>query len=241
MYDATFYDKIRDDSLRSARLIVPRVLNCIRPHSVVDIGCGTGSWLRAFGEHGIQDLFGVDSNHLPVEKLDIPASQFHIANLKNRFKLDREFDLALCLEVAEHLPEASAPFLIESLVGLAPLVLFSAAIPHQGGHGHLNEQWPQYWSELFNEHGYAACDCFRLELWDIDGVAFWYAQNLLLFARAEALEKYPALRVHIARSPVLALVHPENYIRHADPSCVSLRRILKGMPAALMAALRRRL
>jgi SAM-dependent methyltransferase len=238
-YKDDFYEKHRTEVLRSARVVVPLVLKHIQPTSVVDIGCGLGSWLRVFGEYGISDVVGVDSQHMPVKKLEIPVSNFRVADLMAPLNLDRRFDLALCLEVAEHLPEKAAPILIDSLVRSAPLVLFSAAVPHQGGTHHVNEQWPQYWAGKLKEHGYVACDCFRLSLWHHEEVAFYYIQNLLLFANGEALARYPSLRAHVIDGPVPALVHPDNYLNRADPTRISLRWLLGLLPLVVIAALRR--
>ena len=95
--------------------------------------------------------------------------------------LDQRFDLALCLEVAEHLPASSAPVLIESLVSAAPVVLFSAAVPEQGGVHHINEQWPSYWEKLFAERGLRKFDVIRPLIWNNCSIQPWYRQNLYLF------------------------------------------------------------
>lgn len=75
--------------------------------------------------------------------------------------LKRSFDLACALEVAEHLPADVANQFVALLVNAAPVEVFSAAIPRQGGKGHVNEQWPTYWASLFANHGYMAVDCIR--------------------------------------------------------------------------------
>src|SRR5205085_11975533 len=107
--------------------------------------------------------------------------RFRAIDLREPFELPRTFDLAVSLEVAEHLPASSASAFVESLTRLAPAVLFSAAVPHQGGWNHLNEQWPQYWAEIFARHGFFPVDCLRERFWDRPNVRWWYAQNMVLY------------------------------------------------------------
>ena len=67
-------------------------------------------------------------------------AKFTAVDLRDSFAIGRTFDLAISLEVAEHPPEEFAEPLVERLVTAAPFVLFSAAIPEQGGIHHVNEQ-----------------------------------------------------------------------------------------------------
>ena len=63
-------------------------------------------------------------------------------DLAQPLQIDRRFDLALSLEVAEHLPPECGSEFVQTLTDLSSVILFSAAIPFQGGTDHLNEQWP---------------------------------------------------------------------------------------------------
>src|SRR5579883_2041110 len=112
------------------------------PASLLDIGCGTGVWLRAAAEIGVGDLLGVDGVMLPQVKLHVAEQVIRQIDLTKPFSLGRKFDMALCLEVAEHLPEAAADTLIASIVAHASDVMFSAAAPGQPGQHHVNCQWP---------------------------------------------------------------------------------------------------
>ena len=53
LYDQSFYRTYRDGSLRSARVVVPKIMKMIAPASVIDVGCGVGTWLKAFSEQGV--------------------------------------------------------------------------------------------------------------------------------------------------------------------------------------------
>src|SRR3981081_11169 len=141
LYRGTFF---RHPAQRSADAIVPVVIDLVRPRSVVDIGCGTGTWLAAFRRDGVPDVFGIDGDWAPRDRLQLTGGQVAHHDPSQPLDLGRRFDLAICLEVAEHLPAASADALVALLTRHAPVVLFSAAIPGQGGTGHVNEQRPVY-------------------------------------------------------------------------------------------------
>ena len=213
-YTAEFYRTHREGSRRSAEAIVPIVLNLIEPASVVDVGCGVGMWLSVFARHGIDDVWGVDGAHVDPALLQIPPGRFQAADLRQPIQLGRRFDLVVSVEVAEHLPADCATAFVDSLVALGPVVLFSAAIPHQGGVGHVNEQWPEYWAARFQEHGFVAIDVVRPRVWRDESVEWWYAQNTVLYAERERVEREPRLRAAhqaTAEGP-LALVHPRKYL-----------------------------
>lgn len=213
IYTQEYLDGVDGGSLSSAEVVVPVVLEYVRPQSVVDFGCGKGAWLSVFRKHGVAEVLGVDGAPLHPASLWIPQDQFLRLDIRRPAFLPESYDLAVCLEIAEHLPAESADGLVEALTKAAPVVLFSAAIPGQGGHGHINEQWPEYWAERFAAQGYVAVDCLRRRIWTDGRVCFWYRQNLLLFVREESADDYPALREFLDAVPgeALSLVHPELY------------------------------
>ena len=182
---------------RSAAVVVSALLEVVRPQSVIDVGCGWGAWLKAFEERGLKDVLGIDGDYIDRSKLLIDVSHFQTADLREPICLNRRFDVALCLEVAEHLPKGRAKGLVADLVSVAPIVMFSEAIPGQGG-DHINEQWPSYWSTLFAHHRYRLVDALRPHLRHERAVEFYYRQNLVLYVETESLSRYPAL-ARIAR------------------------------------------
>jgi SAM-dependent methyltransferase len=208
-YTEGFFASLDEGGHGSAAAVLPWLLELLAPRSIVDVGCGTGTWLRVARENGIDDVLGLDGPWVRPGDLEIPPERFLAADLTAPPDLDRIFDLVLSLEVAEHLPPAKAEDFVDRLTALGPVVVFSAAIPAQGGIGHTNEQWPEYWSELFARRGYEAVDCLREAFWSHDAVEWWYSQNLLLFARPAALDAVPGLREHPSRGQVpRSLVHP---------------------------------
>lgn len=181
------YAIIREGAQRSAARVAPIVYEMAKPRTVIDVGCGEGWWAREFAKMGC-DVTGFDES--ATDRLE-DGVRFQKKNLAVSFVAQRDgrFDLAVSLEVAEHLEPARGPSLVEDLCRLAPVVLFSAAIPGQGGHGHLNERWPGYWADLFFEHGLVAHERLRNLFWDDGEVEPWYRQNLLLFASPSWLDE----------------------------------------------------
>jgi hypothetical protein len=222
-YDQQFYESIRDGSRRSADIIVPLIMRILHPESVLDVGCGQGVWLNAFAGNGVDDIHGVDGDYVSTDELAIRPEQFTALNLERGLDLGRRFDLAMSLEVAEHLGADAADSFVASLVRHSTCVLFSAAIPEQGGTSHVNEQWASYWIEKFAAHGYRPWD-FRAQLWGNPQIDHWYAQNMLLFIEEGVEGDFPAL-AEIARRQPLDLVHPAQYLRMAAEKSAAERAL----------------
>ena len=129
-YTTSFYEENREGSRRSAEAVVPLVMQFVRPQSVIDIGCGVGTWLSVFKEHGVGDFYGVDGSWVDRSALEIPTERFLEEDLTGPFRLDRSFDLVVSLEVAEHIAPRYADAFVDSLSGLGDLILFSAAVPY---------------------------------------------------------------------------------------------------------------
>ncbi|HEY5194063.1 MAG TPA: methyltransferase domain-containing protein [Solirubrobacteraceae bacterium] len=218
-YTERFYTEQRSCSRASAEAILPAVIRAVQPSSVVDVGCGIGTWLSTVLAAGVTDVLGLDGGWVRSGSLDIPVEQFQAIDLRQPIGIDRRFDLALCMETGEHLPMERSAGLVSDLVRLAPVVLFSAATPGQGGTDHINEQWPDFWAELFAVHGYECIDAIRWQHWTDQRVEFWYAQNSFLYVD----KKRAQLDLSAPVGTPLGIVHPGNLARHMDPRYVSSR------------------
>lgn len=238
-YSRAFYQDLQNTALPSAQRIVPLLLEWFAPRCVIDVGCGDGSWLSVFGDLGVADIQGLDGFWVDAAQLRIPQNQFRRCEIDKNIGVERRFDLAMSVEVAEHLPATRAPGYVAELAALAPVVLFSAAIPEQGGLHHVNEQWPDYWAGLFAQHGYRCADVLRWRIWDDPAVTWWYKQNLLLFATDQVIASNPKLRDAMARAPAAppAVVHPERFLQSVRLTRPSLGRWLKMAPDAVRRAL----
>ena len=239
-YSENFFKNQRDMSRSSAQVIIPMLLELVQPRSVVDVGCGVGGWLAVFREQGIEDIRGVDGAYVNKDLLFIPKEAFTEYDLRQPFTADRQYDLVISLEVAEHLPPEAAETFVQTLTGLGPVVLFSAAVPYQAGVNHLNEQWQDYWAGLFRQQGYLPIDTLRRQVWSNENVAFWYAQNMLLYVREDYLQQHSALlRAYEQTSPEqLAILHPKML---TDIGVARWFMFFKRLPFTLQRALKKRL
>ncbi|GHV65322.1 hypothetical protein FACS1894199_05700 [Bacteroidia bacterium] len=190
-YDADFYKANVVGSLGSAGLVLPIVLEVIpKINSAVDFGCGLGTWLAALKTLGVDEIRGYDGRWVDKGSLKISPEYFTAVELDKGVRVNKKYDLAISLEVAEHLPKQSAELFVESLVNASDIVLFSAAAPYQGGTEHINEQWPDYWANIFSKHGYIAIDYIRKRIWNIEQISYYYRQNVLLFVKKTKKNKY---------------------------------------------------
>ncbi|HEY4839898.1 MAG TPA: methyltransferase domain-containing protein [Candidatus Acidoferrales bacterium] len=243
LYNDEFFLGRSPSSYKSAKAILPIVFEIVSPKSVVDVGCGTGAWLSVVRELGVVDAVGIDGNYVDRKLLMVPPECFVAADLTQQIEMSRKFDLAVCLEVAEHLRAAASETLVKSLVGLSPVVLFSAAIPGQGGLHHVNEQWPPYWENLFAKRGYQLVDCIRSRVWNDPEVDFWYAQNCFLFVRRDQLSASPRLAAEHAQLQVLprSVVHPGLLRDVTNYKALTPLNLLRLFPASFKRAILRRL
>ena len=185
-YSAQFYAGQREGSRRSAERVVPLLVEMFAPKSVVDVGCGLGTWLSVFEECGVTDIEGYDGDWVALGDLRIDPDRFRAADLVQPLHYGRSFSLAVCLEVAEHLPSSAAPTIVDSLIRAAPVVVFSAAYPGQGGTDHVNEQALNYWTSLFSRYGWLQFDVLRPLFWSDKHIEAWYRRNLVIYCSPSA-------------------------------------------------------
>ena len=208
-----FYPLTRAGSARSAAVVAPVVQDLVHARSVLDVGGGEGWWASAFSRLGATAV-SIDNAPLPPSAPGITSVEHDLRRPIGREVEPR--DLVLCLEVAEHLEAAVGDRLVGELCSLGPAVLFSAAVPGQGGVGHVNEQWPMYWVERFERHGFRCSGALRWRFWLDDRVESWYRQNVL-FATSDP-DRYPTLFDTPMAEP-WPVVHPATLTRlHAPPA-----------------------
>lgn len=183
-------------------IVLPILFNKFSISSIVDVGCGIGTWLHVAQNLGVSDILGIDSDDVDYEQLNkfINKRNFVSLDLSKHFFLDKKFDLVLCLEVAEHISKESADIFVNNLISHGDLILFSAAIPGQGGQNHVNENWPSYWIEKFSLYGFICYDFVRPKIWNNEKLEFWYKQNIFVFSKNKIDSKDLTF---------ISVVHPE--------------------------------
>jgi hypothetical protein len=225
LYDQEFYAKQIEGSLSSARAFMSRLFDFYKPNAVVDVGCGRGTWLQACGELGSEKLIGLDG---PWNRQAVMVDQkilFRAVDLEQMLRLEEKVDLAMSLEVAEHLKPEHADLFVESLCSASDVIVFGAALPGQRGTNHVNEQYPSYWAAKFRKNGFIAFDLFRPQFWSDTGVEFFYRQNTFLFVKTShslVAELESKGVKEIRNIAFMDCVHPILYGRYANAGIYAL-------------------
>jgi hypothetical protein len=209
-YHERFFDYIGRGARRSARHVIPFLRGHLDVSSVVDIGCGRGVWIDEWRRSGLKDALGVDGDYVSADRLVIPKECFAAFDLSKPIRLGRRFDLVQSLEVAEHIPTSKADVFIDNLVAHGDIILFSAAVPGQGGEFHINEQSYEYWRRKFGLRGFAVFDCIRPHIVDIRAIEPWYRCNVFLYVDEKGLDRIPPAfrRMQLRRDELIADLAP---------------------------------
>lgn len=238
-YDQTFFSNHSTGMHRSAEALLPLIMDVVKPRRMIDIGCGEGHWLKVAKGLGATEVLGIDGSYVDRSRLVIEQSEYRDVDLgagpHTAASLGlKPFDLCISLEVAEHLESRSAQEFVDLLCSVAPVILFSAAIPYQGGTHHVNEQWPDYWFERFSKRGYQVADTLRPAIWDREDIQPWYVQNVMIYARPDGVQAYPELAKTLTNRPPQRLVHPRTWVDRNKPMPFKnslrhkIKRVLKG-------------
>ena len=225
-YNKTFFDHVDMGAVSSAEIFARLLMPQLKPNSLLDVGCGRGGWLRSWKEAGCENVLGIDGDYVDPERLYVHRHEFEIADLNKSFDVGRRFDLVQSLEVGEHLdPDASQTF-VDSIVRHGDVILFSAAVPGQGGTQHINERPLEFWRMLFWGRGYLPYDYLRRQLKRDVRIEPWYRYNSLLYAN-------PAGRSRLSR-PILETALPDGQPIPdvSTPYWQLRRRVLRLVPRA---------
>lgn len=179
-YKPEFYEKLKKTGYNFAEIIIPMLQTKKKIKTVLDVGCGNGSFLLKCMELGLR-VRGYDGKHA-IKSLLIPQNRFTVKNLQDKFEVKDKYDLVVTLEVAEHLHEIYKDNFIDSICGAGDMILFSAAQVGQSGVHHVNCQPLEYWINEFNKRGLVFDESFtkHIRLLDVHG---WYRLNSMLFYR----------------------------------------------------------
>ena len=198
---------VETHNTRAAEIVVPYLMELFSPKSAIDVGCGLGTWLQVFKEHGCS-ILGADWPEIDRTLLLLADDEFVPVDLEKGLQINQRYDIAICLEVAEHLSSNSSNQFVSDLTSLSDLILFSAAIPNQGGDNHVNEQYADYWQEKFEAHGYFFYDIFREKYWNNSDIEWWYRQNMFLVSKSDL--KFPKSR------KINTYIHPGLFNKKLD-------------------------
>jgi hypothetical protein len=206
----------------SGLIILEKLFEDLNPvSSLLDVGGGLGTWCSAAKVLGVPRVELIDGPWVNIEDLFVGRHEFTQHNLElplpQEINGTSRFDVAICMEVAEHLSPERAEGLVHDLCSKSDVILFSAGIPEQGGLNHINERWQSYWVDLFRAEGYSCLDSIRQHVWHHPEVNVWYKQNTLVFKRGQLNDEYA----------ILDIVHPDNWI-HINGLFEKSMKILEG-------------
>ena len=214
LYDQKFYNRQIDGSLKSAKEYIRYLSDLFNFKSVIDFGCGRGTWLKGFEEIGVNKLVGLDGFWNNQENMLSQKIIFKQTDLNKSIKIDEKFDLALSLEVAEHLEPSSSKLFIKSITSSSDLIMFGAAFLAQPGTNHINTRLHSFWAHIFSEYSFKVYDIFRPEFCGNNKIMPWYQQNTFLYVRAGSKyeeDLYAKNFYPIENINFLDLIHPWLY------------------------------
>lgn len=188
VYDHQFFETADRTAAGSADVLIPHLTREYLPRSVLDVGCGRGVWLARWRHHGAGEVFGVDGPYVDPARLAIPSAAFRAQDLSKAFSMDRTFDLVQSLEVAEHIAADHAETFVDNLVRHGSLILFSAAVPGQGGEHHINEQPWEYWRRKFAARGFEVFDYLRPLVHHDRRIHPCYRYNCFIYVHRDRIE-----------------------------------------------------
>jgi SAM-dependent methyltransferase len=233
LYNEGFYADLESGSGESASKILSIVFDLVKVDSVVDFGCGTGAWLREAKRLGAKKLTGLDGPWVSCDQLVDPEIELLTVNLEKEITLARSYDLAISVEVAEHLPECRAESFVRDICSSSAIVLFGAAVPGQGGTNHINEQWQTYWAAKFALNKYLPLDIIRPQIYRDRSIVSWYRNNPILYVSIEEYHRLLSKVLEEKRYPLSGLdfVIPDVYM---NPGLRQSLRIASQIPAKII-------
>jgi len=174
--------------LMDIELISETIYRTLNPKSVIDVGCGVGAYLYYLNKHGVE-IEGIEGSNAAFKALMAPQNVVRKLDLRliSSYKPKRKYDLAMCIEVLEHINPKHADMVLDFLCEASDTILISAASPGQGGRYHMNEQTSEYWISKMKKRGYnldlSTTSEIKKEIAGKIKVVTWIPKNLLIFRR----------------------------------------------------------
>jgi SAM-dependent methyltransferase len=203
-----YYHDSEVHNLEAPKEIVPILCKMFEPKSVVDVGCGLGTFLKVFSDFGISEITGFEGEWLIEKKLYVPKEKVKIVDLETNNWAKGWFDLAVSLEVAEHLNSTVETEFVRNLTSLSEVIVFSAALEGQGGQNHINEKPLESWIRIFNQCGYHFFDVFRMQFWNSKNINWWYKQNMFLVLKKDS-KWFELFNNYPMDFEIMSFVHPD--------------------------------
>ena len=200
-----YVHSLKDHNLSVPREIVPVIIEYFKIKSLIDVGGGIWAFTRVFQDFWVNAVC-VDWPRVDKSKLFIDEKFFIERNFEQYNEFWEKYDLALSLEVAEHLSSNAAESFVKTLCNCSDYVIFSAAFPYQWWQNHINEQPPQYREKIFNQEWFEICDCFRHLIRDNKKIPWRYRNNIFLYHK-----KWVEIPSGLEDKWPIYIIHPDAY------------------------------
>lgn len=186
MYTEEYFKQIIEEEEGQADRLASYLISTYQPKSVVDFGCANGLYLEPFYNTGNIHVLGLDYSAEAVKMAKIP--NIVLTDLRQPYNTVSKFDLALCIEVLEHIEEEYADIVVENIINSSDIVIISPATIGQGGVGHVNLQYKKYWKEKFEKEGFQYMEKETKKLVDFMKSGYhmgWLVNNVMIFWRKQ--------------------------------------------------------
>lgn len=191
VYSEDFFDSNQEEGLSMTVWSVPLFQEVFKFKSLMDVGCATGHYLKTCIDAGITDVLGLEGSPEAMKKLMVDKKYVVMHDFRDPYTFDRKWDLAISIEVAEHIDGIYSDNYVKILTDSSDTVLITAAPPGQGGTAHVNEQPQEWWIAKFKTFGFVydkeSTDKVKNGIAEAEkkglGVAPWLAPNLMVFRK----------------------------------------------------------
>lgn len=132
--------------------IAERIVQVIAPRTVLDAGCALGFLVEGLRDQGVE-AYGVDISHFAIGQVREDLKPYcWQGSVTDPFP--QKYDLIVCIEVLEHMPQAEAEAAIANFCRHTDDIVFSSTPNDYKEVTHFNVQPPEYWAEQFARHGF---------------------------------------------------------------------------------------
>ena len=191
VYDGDFFDSNQEEGLSMTIWSVPLFQKIFNFKSLIDVGSATGHYLKTCIDAGVDDVMGLEGSPEAFKKLIVDKKYVIMHDFRDPYTFHRKWDLAISIEVAEHIDGIYADNYVKILTDSSDTVLLTAAPPGQGGTAHVNEQPQEWWIARFSTFGFAYDKATTRQVKEgIEeaeekgfGVAPWLKPNVMVFRR----------------------------------------------------------
>jgi cyclopropane fatty-acyl-phospholipid synthase-like methyltransferase len=144
-----------DENLQRA---IEHLVQEFDPLRIADIGAGGGEYVRwlkgvwgvaSVGFDATKNIYDISGGDVHEVDFSAPGAGAEVSNYYGKMPID----LAICIEVGEHIPEECLPTFIENVAAVSGKLLMSWATPGQRGRDHVSCREPQWVAERFDDHG----------------------------------------------------------------------------------------